>query len=173
MVLRRVYSNVSTECVEIRKIFSNWKVLLMVPAAWSSNFFYPYQFNDVNGARGFNSVFYWGAQMLGSVGIGYLLNFSFERRRLRYNSNALPEKSCVLSFENFTSVPIYDGQGFCSEQGDKANNKCSWTSHACYDSDKATDKCSKVEARVAGKDVLIRVTCELQRNVVQNVMSKL
>ncbi|WVY90231.1 hypothetical protein V8G54_035745 [Vigna mungo] len=39
MVLRRVYSNVSTECVEIRKIFSNWKVLLMVPAAWSNNFF--------------------------------------------------------------------------------------------------------------------------------------
>ncbi|WVZ23169.1 hypothetical protein V8G54_001713, partial [Vigna mungo] len=24
MVLRRVYSNVSTECVEVRKIFSNW-----------------------------------------------------------------------------------------------------------------------------------------------------
>lgn len=106
--------------------------------------------------------------------------------QLRYNSNALPEKSCVLSFENFTSVPIFgkktcqhfdehsnqtqektrkplkreinssqtldhimaerkrrenltkmfialsalifwlekDGQGFCSEQGDKATNKC-------------------------------------------------
>ncbi|KAG4954929.1 hypothetical protein JHK87_040523 [Glycine soja] len=37
-----LYSNVSTECVEVLKLFSNWKVLLMVPAAWSSNFFYPY-----------------------------------------------------------------------------------------------------------------------------------
>ncbi|QCE00835.1 hypothetical protein DEO72_LG7g2126 [Vigna unguiculata] len=118
-----VYSDVSTECVEVRRLFSNWKVLLMVPAAWSSNFFYPYQFNDVNGAlfnlrtRGFNSVFYWGAQMLGSVGIGYVMDFSFERRRVRgllgvvvvavlgtviwggalanqfrYNSNDFPEK---------------------------------------------------------------------------------
>jgi len=84
-----LYSNVSTECVEVAKLFSNWKVLLMVPAAWSSNFFYPYQFNEVNGAlfnlrtRGFNSVFYWGAQMLGSVGIGYVMDFSCERRRVR------------------------------------------------------------------------------------------
>jgi len=84
-----LYSNLSTECVEVRKLFSNWKVLLMVPAAWSSNFFYPYQFNEVNGAlfnlrtRGLNSVFYWGAQMLGSVGIGYVMDFSYERRRVR------------------------------------------------------------------------------------------
>ncbi|XP_047162018.1 transcription factor bHLH18-like [Vigna umbellata] len=49
----------------------------------------------------------------------------------------------------------------------------SWTSHACYDGDEATKKCSKVEARVAGKDVLIRVTFEMQRNIVQNVMAKL
>ncbi|XP_047165385.1 transcription factor bHLH18-like [Vigna umbellata] len=49
----------------------------------------------------------------------------------------------------------------------------SWISHACNDGDKASKKCSKVEARVAGKDVLIRVTCEMQRNIVQNVMAKL
>lgn len=118
-----LYSNVSTEFLEILKLFSDWKVLLMVPAAWSSNFFYPYQFNDVNGVlfslrtRGLNNVFYWGAQMLGSIGIGYVMDFSFERRRvrglvgvvvvgvfgtviwcgglanqLRYSSNDLPEK---------------------------------------------------------------------------------
>ncbi|RDX97391.1 UNC93-like protein 2, partial [Mucuna pruriens] len=84
-----VYSNMWTECMEIVKLILNWKVLLMVPAAWSSNFFYPYQFNDVNGVlfnlrtRGFNSVFYWGAQMLGSLGIGYVMDFSFKRRSLR------------------------------------------------------------------------------------------
>ncbi|XP_027368426.1 UNC93-like protein 1 [Abrus precatorius] len=118
-----LYSNVSTECLEILKLFFNWKMLLLVPAAWSSNFFYPYQFNNVNGVlfnlrtRGLNSVCYWGAQMLGSVGIGYIMDFSFKSRRVRglvgigvvaiigsviwggalanqlsYSSNDLPEK---------------------------------------------------------------------------------
>ncbi|KAL5568065.1 hypothetical protein UlMin_024640 [Ulmus minor] len=83
------YSSVSTEIVEIGKLFFNWKMLLIVPAAWSSNFFYTYQFNNVNGVlftlrtRGLNSVFYWGAQMLGSIGIGYLMDFSFKSRRTR------------------------------------------------------------------------------------------
>ncbi|KAH9603326.1 hypothetical protein KSS87_020346 [Heliosperma pusillum] len=83
------YSNVGTEIVEILKLFLNWKMLLIVPAAWGSNFFYTYQFNNVNGelfnlrTRGFNNVFYWGAQMVGSIGIGYLMDFSFQSRRKR------------------------------------------------------------------------------------------
>lgn len=118
-----LYSNVSTEAFEILKLFFNWKMLLILPAAWSSNFFYTYQFNNVNGAlfnlrtRGFNNVFYWGAQMVGSFGIGYIMDFSFKSRRkrgllgiavvavlgsaiwggglanqLRYSQNELPEK---------------------------------------------------------------------------------
>ncbi|XP_061356641.1 UNC93-like protein 1 [Gastrolobium bilobum] len=84
-----LYSNVATESVEILKLFYNWKMLLIIPAAWSSNFFYTYQFNHVNGTefslrtRGFNNVFYWGAQMVGSVGIGYIMDFSFKSRRNR------------------------------------------------------------------------------------------
>lgn len=83
------YSNISTEAIEILKLFQNWKMLLIAPAAWASNFFYSYQFNNVNGVlfnlrtRGLNNVFYWGAQMLGSVGIGYILDFSFSSRRMR------------------------------------------------------------------------------------------
>lgn len=83
------YSNVSTEVIEIARLFMNWKMLLIVPAAWSSNFFYTYQFNNVNGVmfnlrtRGLNNVFYWGAQMLGSIGIGYIMDFSFKSRRTR------------------------------------------------------------------------------------------
>lgn len=83
------YSNVSTESVEILKLFLNWRLLLIVPAAWASNFFYTYQFNNVNGlmftlrTRGLNNVFYWGAQMVGSVAIGYVLDFSFKSRRKR------------------------------------------------------------------------------------------
>ncbi|XP_068650078.1 UNC93-like protein 1 [Aristolochia californica] len=83
------YSSVSTEAIEILKLFRNWKMRLIVPAAWASNFFYTYQFNNVNGrmfslrTRGLNNVFYWGAQMIGSVAIGYLLDFSFKSRRSR------------------------------------------------------------------------------------------
>ncbi|XP_050385756.1 UNC93-like protein 1 [Argentina anserina] len=83
------YSNVTTEAIEIGKLFLNWKMLLIVPAAWSSNFFYTYQFNNVNGVmfnlrtRGLNNVFYWGAQMIGSIGIGYIMDFSFKSRRTR------------------------------------------------------------------------------------------
>ncbi|KAJ0765029.1 putative Ion channel regulatory protein, UNC-93 [Helianthus annuus] len=83
------YSNVGTETVEIAKLFANWKMLLIFPAAWGSNFFYTYQFNNVNGAlfnlrtRGLNNVFYWGAQMFGSVLIGHVMDFSFKRRKTR------------------------------------------------------------------------------------------
>lgn len=83
------YSNVFTEAVEIGKLFTNWKMLLIVPAAWASNFFYSYQFNNVNGAlftvrtKGLNNVFYWGAQMIGSVMIGHIMDFSFKSRRTR------------------------------------------------------------------------------------------
>ncbi|KAF9667233.1 hypothetical protein SADUNF_Sadunf15G0001200 [Salix dunnii] len=83
------YSSVSTEVVEICRLFLNWNMLLIAPAAWGSNFFYSYQFNNVNGAlfnlrtRGLNNVFHWGAQMVGSVGIGYILDFSFQSRRKR------------------------------------------------------------------------------------------
>ncbi|KAJ4982298.1 hypothetical protein NE237_033135 [Protea cynaroides] len=83
------YSSVSIEATEILRLFLNWKMLLIAPAAWSSNFFYSYQFNNVNGllfnlrTRGLNNVLYWGAQMLGSAGIGYVLDFSFESRRKR------------------------------------------------------------------------------------------
>ncbi|XP_071732567.1 UNC93-like protein 1 [Rutidosis leptorrhynchoides] len=83
------YSNVMTELVAIAKLFTNWKMLLIVPAAWASNFFYSYQFNNVNGAlftlrtKGLNNVFYWGAQMIGSVMIGHIMDFSSKSRKTR------------------------------------------------------------------------------------------
>ncbi|KAI3918468.1 hypothetical protein MKX01_041788 [Papaver californicum] len=83
------YSKVSTEVIEILKLFLNWKMLLLVPASLASNFFYSYQLNNVNGllfnlrTSGLNNMFYWGAQMLGSVGIGYIFDYSFESRRNR------------------------------------------------------------------------------------------
>ncbi|XP_071725236.1 UNC93-like protein 1, partial [Rutidosis leptorrhynchoides] len=83
------YPSAPTEAMEILKLFTNWKMLLIFPAAWASNFFYSYLFNNVNGVifnmrtRGLNNVFYFGAQMIGSIGIGYVLDFSFKSRRMR------------------------------------------------------------------------------------------
>ncbi|KAL3846044.1 hypothetical protein ACJIZ3_003447 [Penstemon smallii] len=83
------YSSVGVEAKEILKLFLDWRMLLMVPASWASNFFYSYQFNNVNGVlfnvrtRGLNNVFYWAAQMIGSVFIGYVMDFSFKSRRAR------------------------------------------------------------------------------------------
>ncbi|XP_052188021.1 UNC93-like protein 1 [Diospyros lotus] len=83
------YSSVVVEAIEIVKLFLNWRMLLIFPAAWASNFFYNYQFNNVNGVlfnlrtRGLNNVFYWGAQMIGSAMIGYVMDFSCKSRRTR------------------------------------------------------------------------------------------
>ncbi|CAH9136869.1 unnamed protein product [Cuscuta epithymum] len=83
------YSSVGVEFREISKLFLNWRMLLLVPASLASNFFYSYQFTNVNGAlfnlrtRGLNNVFYWGAQMIGSVFIGFIMDFTFKSRRTR------------------------------------------------------------------------------------------
>ncbi|TVU06418.1 hypothetical protein EJB05_49631, partial [Eragrostis curvula] len=83
------YSSVATEGAEMLRLFANWRMLLVLPAAWASNFIHTYQLNNVNGllftlrTRGLNNVFYGGAQMLGSAGIGYFLDVGFASRRKR------------------------------------------------------------------------------------------
>ncbi|GLJ31933.1 hypothetical protein SUGI_0642730 [Cryptomeria japonica] len=83
------YSDVWIEACEIMKLFKNRNMLLLTPACWASNFFITYQFNNVNGlifnvrTRGFSNAFYCVAQILGSIGIGYVLDFSCKCRRKR------------------------------------------------------------------------------------------
>ncbi|GJN38314.1 hypothetical protein PR202_gb27344 [Eleusine coracana subsp. coracana] len=82
---RVTYTSPATELAQILSSFADWKMLLALPAAWASNFFYTYQFNNVNGllftvrTEGLNNVFYWGAQMIGSAAIGYFLDFGFAK----------------------------------------------------------------------------------------------
>jgi MFS family permease len=82
-------TSAATEAGEVLRLFADWKMLLVLVPAWGSNFFYTYQFNNVNGllftlrTKGLNNVAYWGAQMLGSVGLGYLLDFGFASRKKR------------------------------------------------------------------------------------------
>lgn len=83
------YADVYSEAIHVLKLFSDWRMLLLAPACFASNFFYSYQFNNVNGVlfnvrtRAFNNVFYWAAQMLGSAFIGYVLDHSHKRRKVR------------------------------------------------------------------------------------------
>ncbi|KAF5942618.1 hypothetical protein HYC85_020260 [Camellia sinensis] len=83
------FEDFAKEAKNVLKFQNYIMMLLLVPASWASNFFYTYQFNNVNGVlfnlrtRGLNNVFYWGAQMIGSVMIGHLMDFSFKSRRVR------------------------------------------------------------------------------------------
>jgi hypothetical protein len=64
-------------------------VILLFPMFWSSNWFYPYQQNAINGAvfnvrtRSLNNVLYWGAQIIGAVIFGWGLDAGNFRRSVR------------------------------------------------------------------------------------------
>ena len=64
-------------------------ILLLFPMFFSSNWFYTYQFNDVNLAkfnvrtRALNSMLYWLAQMFGAGIFGFALDFPNVRRTTR------------------------------------------------------------------------------------------
>ncbi|ORX54924.1 MFS general substrate transporter [Hesseltinella vesiculosa] len=65
------------------------KMLALIPMFYSSNFFYSYQFDNVNAAlfnvrtRGLNNALYWAAQMLGSLLLSLLLDNKRIGRRKR------------------------------------------------------------------------------------------
>ncbi|TYI55081.1 hypothetical protein E1A91_D11G116000v1 [Gossypium mustelinum] len=96
------YSNVTTEAIEILKLFCNRKLRLIIPAAWASNFFYSYQFNNVNDfsfksrrTRGLVGVGI--VAVLGTViwagGLANQLNYSFDKP-----PNRLDFKRCGSDF---------------------------------------------------------------------------
>lgn len=64
-------------------------ILLLFPMFFSSNWFYTYQFNAVNGAyfntrtKALNNVLYWAAQIAGAFVFGYCLDISKLRRTVR------------------------------------------------------------------------------------------
>ena len=73
-----------------------WKqpiILLLFPAFLASNWFYTYQFSDVNAARfnlrtrSLNSLLYWSSQMVGAGFFGFLLDWSRFSRSMRAKIN--------------------------------------------------------------------------------------
>ncbi|KAJ2365704.1 hypothetical protein IW150_006143 [Coemansia sp. RSA 2607] len=83
------YTNIGKETVGILKLFINPLMLALLPMCFTSNFFYSYQFDNINGAlfnirtRGFNNMFYWGFQMVGAYLISLLLDTQRFARKTR------------------------------------------------------------------------------------------
>lgn len=82
-------------------------VFLLFPMFWSSNWFYTYQQNSVNAARfdtrtrALNGLLYYLAQILGALGLGYLLDLETYSRSTR-------AKAC-LAMLFVTTMSIYGG----------------------------------------------------------------
>ncbi|TAQ91031.1 hypothetical protein B7494_g640 [Chlorociboria aeruginascens] len=64
-------------------------IILLFPMFWSSNWFYTYQQNAINGAyfdtrtKALNDVLYWGSQIVGAFLFGYALDIESVRRSVR------------------------------------------------------------------------------------------
>ncbi|KAF8923827.1 major facilitator superfamily domain-containing protein [Dissophora ornata] len=74
------FSGIKAEFVAILSVFCDWRMLLLIPAFFFSNFSYTYQFNDFNGTnfnirtRSLNSILFWVAQIIGALLIGHLMD---------------------------------------------------------------------------------------------------
>ncbi|KAI1319763.1 hypothetical protein EDD11_003148 [Mortierella claussenii] len=74
------FAGVKAEFMAILSVFCDWRMLLLIPAFFFSNFSYTYQFNDFNGfsfnirTRSLNSIIFWVAQIIGALLIGILLD---------------------------------------------------------------------------------------------------
>ncbi|KAG0303088.1 hypothetical protein BGZ98_006997 [Dissophora globulifera] len=74
------FAGVKAEFIAILSVFCDWRMLLLIPAFFFSNFSYTYQFNDFNGfnfnirTRSLNSILFWVAQIIGAIVIGHLLD---------------------------------------------------------------------------------------------------
>ncbi|KAI8070851.1 major facilitator superfamily domain-containing protein [Gongronella butleri] len=78
------YSNVTREALEVFKLFTNWRMLVLIPLFLSSNWFYTYQFQIFNGggyfnlsARALNNFLYWLFQIFGGGFIGWMCDRKF------------------------------------------------------------------------------------------------
>ncbi|KAI8381392.1 major facilitator superfamily domain-containing protein [Radiomyces spectabilis] len=76
------------ELMGVVLVWKEWRMLALIPAFLASNWFYAYQFR-VNAVyfspstRALNDLMYWGFQILGSLMLGFLLDFQGMSRRSR------------------------------------------------------------------------------------------
>lgn len=89
-VIAKKYPKITTELKGMWKVLkTERRIYFLFPMFCASNWFYTYQFNNVNAVRfnvrtrSLNSLLYWLAQMLGAIAFGYVLDYSKWRRSNR------------------------------------------------------------------------------------------
>ncbi|KAJ2725777.1 hypothetical protein GGI07_000984 [Coemansia sp. Benny D115] len=79
VVIEKV-DKITDDAIAILRLFADPWMITLIPMMFSSNFYYSYQFGPYNGSlfttrtKGFNSIFYWGAQMVASFAFTKLLD---------------------------------------------------------------------------------------------------
>ncbi|KAF9138223.1 hypothetical protein BG015_002459 [Linnemannia schmuckeri] len=77
------------EIKAILKLFSEWKMVVLIPMFLSSNWFYSYHFSTVNGryfsirTQSLNNILYWASQIGGSYSFARVLDYQGVNRRTR------------------------------------------------------------------------------------------
>lgn len=89
-VVAKKHPNWKDELIGLwRTLIQDPRILFLFPMFFASNWFYTYQFNNVNygrfnlRTRSLNSLLYWLAQMLGAIVLGYILDFKKFKRSMR------------------------------------------------------------------------------------------
>ncbi|ORX64766.1 MFS general substrate transporter [Basidiobolus meristosporus CBS 931.73] len=96
------FQNAFTEAKAILLLFMDKNMLLLTPVSIASNWFYTYQFNDVNSAlfdnrsNSFNNAFYWFFQMIGAMIIGSFLDYKGLSRRTRAIYGLCGVWACIM-----------------------------------------------------------------------------
>ncbi|KAK9311132.1 major facilitator superfamily [Lipomyces starkeyi] len=102
-------------------------IILLFPMFWSSNWFYTYQMNSVNGAhfdtrtKALNDFLYWFAQIVAASILGPILDLKYFRRSIR-------AKAALIGLFSLTMVIYGGGYAFQKQytRGSPDNNE-DWT----------------------------------------------
>ncbi|KAG2237808.1 major facilitator superfamily domain-containing protein [Thamnidium elegans] len=77
------FSNWKREAIEVMRLFTDWRMLILIPLFAGSNWFYTYQFNVFNSpgfmtirARALNNLLYWLFQIIGAGIFGAFMDWS-------------------------------------------------------------------------------------------------
>jgi hypothetical protein len=96
-------------------------IVLLFPMFFASNFFYTYQFQDVNLAqfdtrtRALNGVLYWGSQIVGAAIFGFALDMSRFSRTAR-------ARGCLIAL--FVITMVIWGGGYDFQKGYQRDPRC-------------------------------------------------
>ncbi|KAH8731507.1 major facilitator superfamily domain-containing protein [Phaeosphaeriaceae sp. PMI808] len=105
-------------------------VIFLFPTFFASNWFYTYQFNDVNlprfnlRTRALNNTLYWFAQMVGACIFGFALDFPNIRRTTR--AKIAWVVMFVLTFAVWGGGYVFQRQYVRKEDADKDKNLIDW-----------------------------------------------